>query len=50
MNDGMLYAVRKVLTEDRTVSLIRIGAEMPQGQVRSLSHDLLMKAEIIGGK
>jgi hypothetical protein len=46
----MLYPVKKVLAEDREVNLIRIGTEMLQDQVRSLSHDLLMKAGTIGGK
>jgi hypothetical protein len=32
----MLYPVRKVLAEDRVVNLIRIGVEIPQGQVTPL--------------
>jgi hypothetical protein len=35
-SDGMLYPVRKVLAEDREVSLIRIWVEIPPGTVRPL--------------
>jgi len=35
-SDGMSYPVRKVLAEDRVVNLIRIGVEIPQGQVTPL--------------
>jgi hypothetical protein len=48
--DGMLFPIRKALAEDREVNLIRIETKMPKGQVRPFSHDLLMKAGIIGGK
>ena len=48
--DGMLYPVRKALGEDREVNLMRMGTEMLQDQVRSLSQDLRMKAGTIGGK
>jgi hypothetical protein len=35
-SDGMLYPLRMILAEDREVNLIRIGVEIPQGQVKPL--------------
>jgi hypothetical protein len=48
--DGILSPVRKGLAENREANLIQIGIEMFSDQARFLLHDLLMKAEIIGGK
>jgi hypothetical protein len=38
------------LAENREANLIQIVIEMSPDQARFLSHDLLITAEIIGGK
>jgi hypothetical protein len=48
--DGMLSPVRKGPAENRAANLIQIGIEMFSDQAMFFSHELLMKAEIIGGK